>query len=200
MLPRFATVPGIATVILIALPLLSAAVALGGNVVLILDDRTSGTTTALNGNAWRLITDGVMGGVSSGQLSPETSAGRACLRMQGEVRLENNGGFVQMAMDVGDAIQTALPDYTGIELDVFGNGERYNLHLRTEDMRYPWQSYRVTFTAVADWTTVKLPFRDFEPHRLESPLDPGGIRRIGLVAIGRAFQADLCLGRLAFYP
>jgi hypothetical protein len=104
-----------------------------------------------------------------------------------------------MALDVGDAIQRALPDYAGIELDVLGNGERYNLHLRTEDMQYPWQSYRASFTAAADWTTVHLPFRDFEPHRLDSPLAPGRIRRIGLVAIGRAFQADLCLGRLAFY-
>ena len=189
----------IAIVILIALPWLSGAVALGVPVLLILDDRSSGTTTALNGNAWRLFTDGVMGGVSSGQLTHGIIAGRACLRMQGVVRLENNGGFVQMALDVGDAIQNALPDYAGIELDVFGNGERYNLHLRTQDMRYPWQSYRAIFTAGADWTTLRLPFDDFQPHRLESPLAPGRIRRIGLVAIGRAFQADLCLGRLAFY-
>ena len=140
-----------------------------------------------------------MGGVSSGRLTPDTVAGRACLRMLGEVRLENNGGFVQMALDVGDAIQDALPDYAGVELDVYGNAERYNLHLRTEDMQYPWQSYRVSFTAAADWTTLRFPFADFEPHRLESPLEPGRIRRIGVVAIGRAFRADLCLGRLGFY-
>jgi hypothetical protein len=182
-----------------AQPCPAEAVALGVNDLLTLDDRSSGTTEALNGNAWRLFTDGVMGGISLGQLTTGSIAGRACLRMQGEVCLENNGGFVQIALDVGDAIQRALPDYAGIELDVFGNGERYNLHLRTEDMQHPWQSYRASFTAASEWRTLRLPFHEFEPHRLDSPLQPARIRRIGLVAIGRAFQADLCLGRLAFY-
>jgi len=39
----------------------------------------------------------------------------------------------------------------------------------------------------------------FEPHRLETPLDVTRLRRIGLVAIGRAFFADLAVARLAFY-
>jgi hypothetical protein len=167
--------------------------------LLTLDDRSSGTTQALNGNYWRLFTDGVMGGVSSGQLTVETVAGRSCLRMQGAVRLENNGGFVQMALDLGEAAESSLTDSGGLELDVFGNGERYNLHLRTDYMQHPWQSYRASFTAAAGWRTLRLPFAAFEPHRLEQPLQTARIRRIGLVGIGRRFDADLCLGRLALF-
>src|SRR6476661_7117755 len=37
--------------------------------------------------------------------------------------------------------------WSGIELDVFGNGEEYGVHLRTDALTRPWQSYRQIFTA-----------------------------------------------------
>jgi hypothetical protein len=46
---------------------------------------------------------------------------------------------------------------------------------------------------------VQLPFSDFVPHRVEAPLDLAQVRRIGLVAIGRAFRADLRVARVEFY-
>ena len=46
---------------------------------------------------------------------------------------------------------------------------------------------------------VRLPFADFLPHRIERALDPGTLRRVGVVAIGRAMQADLCIGRVVLY-
>ncbi len=73
------------------------------------------------------------------------------------------------------------------------------MHLRTTAARLPWQSYRASFQAPARWQTVRLPFSRFEPYRINTPLDVSQVRRIGLVAIGRAFSADLCLGRLALY-
>jgi hypothetical protein len=39
----------------------------------------------------------------------------------------------------------------------------------------------------------------FAPHRVDAPLDLASLRRIGVVAIGRAFFADLCLAEIAFY-
>lgn len=167
--------------------------------LLIIDDRQSGDSRSNLGSPWRLVTDGVMGGVSSGQLLPDTQAGRACLRITGEVRLENNGGFLQAALDLpGDPAFDASA-FAGLELDVYGNDEPYNLHLRTDDVWLPWQSYRATFTAGAGWHTVRLPFADFSPYRIGSPLDLARLKRIGIVAIGRAFRADLCVARLALY-
>ena len=93
----------------------------------------------------------------------------------------------------------AFSNYEGVLLDVYGNGESYNVHLRTAAARLPWQSYRASFQAPARWQTVRLPFSRFEPYRINTPLDVGQVRRIGLVAIGRAFSADLCLGGLALY-
>jgi hypothetical protein len=151
------------------------------------------------GTRWELIADRVMGGVSSGELTREHVGGRAALRMRGDVSLENNGGFVQIALDLapGGGVVDAR-GWTGIEIDVFGNDERYNLHLRTADVVRPWQSYRAEFIAGPEWRTIRLPFATFEPHRIDAPLDPARLRRLGIVAIGRAFTADVAIGRLQF--
>lgn len=149
---------------------------------------------------WRLITDAVMGGVSRGALTRETVEGRETLRMRGHVSTENNGGFVQIAFDLGPHngfVDTGR--FTGIELDVLGNNEPYGVHLRTTDVTRPQQSYRHGFTATPHWQTVALPFAQFVPHRIDIPLDVRRLRRIGLVAIGREFVADLAVARLAFY-
>ncbi|TVQ34935.1 MAG: CIA30 family protein [Geminicoccaceae bacterium] len=149
------------------------------------------------GAAWRLFTDQVMGGVSAGSLTLEVVAGRPALHLRGGVRLENNGGFVQMARDVAHGKAFDASGFEAFELDVFGNGETYGLHLKTADTARPWQSYRQNFTAEPRWQRLRLPLAGFAPHRVEAPFDPSRLRRIGLVAIGRAFYADVALARLA---
>jgi hypothetical protein len=152
------------------------------------------------GTRWALIADRVMGGVSAGSMARETVEGRPALRMVGAVSLENDGGFIQIALDL--APQGGVIDashWTGIALDVFGNDERYNLHLRTADVVRPWQSYRAEFPAPPVWRTVRLPFAGFKPHRLDEALDLTRLRRLGIVAIGRAFTADVAIGGLRFY-
>jgi hypothetical protein len=155
---------------------------------------------ATNGATWALISDRVMGGVSSGRMTRETIAGRAALRMQGAVSLDNDGGFVQVALDLapgGAAVDASA--WSGVELDILGDGELYNLHLRTTDVIRPWQSYRTVFAAEPTWRTVRAPFAAFAPHRIEAPLDPRRLRRLGVVAIGRAFRADIAIGGARFY-
>lgn len=149
---------------------------------------------------FQLITDTVMGGVSSGTLTRETVGGREAYRMRGMVSLENNGGFVQMAADINpDGALFDASAFTGIELDVTGNTETYNIHLRTSDLTRPWQSYRQSFIAGPEWETHRIPFTDFTPHRTEMPLDITKLRRIGILAIGRVFEADVSVARLRFY-
>jgi hypothetical protein len=81
----------------------------------------------------------------------------------------------------------------------YGNGETYGVHLRTPDCVRPWQSYRAGFIAGTEWQEIKLPFDRFEPHRLTAPLDVRQLRRLGLVAIGRAFHADLAVSVVGLY-
>ncbi len=149
---------------------------------------------------WRLITDMVMGGVSQGTLHAPTAGEHAPVRMRGAVSTENNGGFIQIALDLqpdGGAFDASA--FKGIGLEVFGNGETYGAHLRTTDMARPQQSYRHAFVAPPHPTVLRLPFAEFQPHRIETPFVPARLRRVGLVAIGRAFDADLSVVRLWLY-
>jgi hypothetical protein len=165
----------------------------------VIDDLRREPPLSTIGTRWQLFTDRVMGGVSNGTISREMVAGRPAIRMRGGVSLANNGGFVQIAIDLmpdGKAKDTS--DWVGVELDVFGNGEEYNIHLRTEDLTQPWQSYRQSFRAGPQWQTVQFRFQDFVPYRTDIALDIRRLRRIGIVAIGRAFSADVCIGGLRY--
>lgn len=163
---------------------------------LIIDDMHD-RDTARNGCHWELFTDQVMGGVSRGTLTHETVMGRPARRMRGDVRLENNGGFVQMSLDLkadGGAFDASAFD--AVAIDVCGNGQDYNVHLRTTNTLRPWQSYRQSFHAGSTWRTITLPFASFAGHRIAAPFEPAHLRRISIAAIGRAFNADLAIATL----
>jgi hypothetical protein len=165
----------------------------------VIDDLSREPPLSTIGTRWQLFTDRVMGGVSKGTLTREIVAGRPAIRMRGDVNLENNGGFIQIAIDlVPDGKAKDASDWGGVELDVFGNGEEYNIHLRTEDVTQPWQSYRQSFRAGPQWQTVHFRFEDFVPYRTDIALDIRRVRRVGIVAIGRAFSADVCVGALRY--
>jgi hypothetical protein len=164
---------------------------------MLIDDFTS--TISRLGTEWRLVTDGVMGGRSSGRLWRGELEGRAALCLRGDVSLENQGGFLQIALELAPSGTFDASAYRGLWLVVRGNGESYNLHLRTADLWLPWQSYRSELTAGAQWQEVRLPFDTFTPYRVATPLDTRRLRRLGLVAIGRAFAADLCVAGIGLY-
>ena len=86
-----------------------------------------------------------------------------------------------------------------MRLVVRGNAETYNLHLKTEDTRLPWQSYRQSFETGSAWREVRLPLNGFQPHRIDVPIDRRKLRRLGIVAIGRTFTADICIAEIRFY-
>ncbi len=105
---------------------------------LVIDDRRSGSAASTLGPTWRFFSDGVMGGVSTGVMSVESVVDRPALCLRGQVRLENNGGFVQMALEMPALPQGA--SWRGVEFDVLGNGRSYGVHLRTRGMMAPWQA------------------------------------------------------------
>ncbi len=49
---------------------------------------------------WYFFSDAVMGGVSRGAVVLREVCGRKAVEMQGTVSLENNGGFIQIALDL----------------------------------------------------------------------------------------------------
>ena len=130
--------------------------------------------------AFVVVNDSVMGGVSSSRVSAEGDA----LVFSGTVRLENNGGFASMRASTGTM---DLRAFSGIELVVRGDGQRYKLNLRDEG-RFDGVVHRVGFdTRAGEVLTLRFPFDDFEPtfrgRRVpgSARLDVGRIQQIGML-------------------
>ena len=167
---------------------------------LLIDDFSSENGISALGEKWRMFTDQVMGGVSTATSGYDSIQGQRCLRLKGTVSLENNGGFVQVALPLAKSEQTFdASEYRGVRIWVYGNGEDYYIHLRTSQTLLPWQYYGAKFFADAQWQKIDLPFTQFEPENLSSPLKPKKLKRIAIVAIKKEFEADIAVSRIEFY-
>lgn len=157
--------------------------------------------------AWRVVTDQVMGGLSTATLTHETLDAEAAAVLRGTVRLDNNGGFVQIALDIALPSRAAtraaepMPAAGGISIRLWAPaGQAVGIHLRTLDLGAPWQSFRAPLAGSAAWQTVDLPWSAFLPYRTERPLQPSRIQRLGVVVIGASGPALVGVSRLGLGP
>jgi hypothetical protein len=167
---------------------------------LIVTDFSFGDEASEVPGQWSGFTDRVMGGVSNADFERDVVDGRRCVRLKGRVTRDSGGGFIQLARYFGtsrDSFDASA--YKGVELDIYGNNEEYNAHIRTSDVRWYEQSYRATFTARPQWETVRISWDQFVPYGIEAALDTSHIQRFGLLGWMREFEADLALARMAFY-
>ena len=165
---------------------------------LLLDDFSSTDGRAALGTQWQGFTDRVMGGrsdLSAGYV--DTDHGMA-LRMTGSVRLENNGGFIQLRLPLdaqGQAVD--ISNYKAVQMTVRGQPGAYYLHLRTEDNRRPWHYYSARFEVTPEWQTVRLPFSAFQAQGERSSLDLSRARSIAVVGYGERFEAEIEVAEIA---
>ena len=168
--------------------------------LLVLSDFEPEPARILPGARWLGFTDRVMGGVSDATLVQAVVAGRRCIRLAGRVTTESGGGFIQAALELaprGAAFDASA--FAGVELQVCGNDEDYNVHLRTPDCRWYDHSYRHTFRATREWRTLRIPWREFAPHGVQAPLATARLQRVALLGWMREFEADVALGAIALY-
>ena len=147
---------------------------------------------------WRFFTDDVMGGFSTGQVAFLKEGDRAYARMTGAVSTENNGGFIQMRMDLPEG---APVDAMGVRLIVRGNDQTYFVHLRTGDTMLPWQYYQADFKVTEAWGELHLPFDAFRRSGRLFRAVPlaDGLRSIAVVAYGRDHQAEIDVREVGFH-
>ena len=163
-------------------------------------DDFSGEGRASMGTEWRMFTDRVMGGLSDGRAGYETIEGRRSLRLRGNVSLENNGGFIQVALPLDSSGRPFdATSFTGVRITAMGNGEEYHIHIRSTQSRRPWQYFGASFQPSQEWRSIDIPFSSFKPENLRADLDTGQLLRIAVVAIKKAFTADVAVSRLEFY-
>mgnify|MGYP001027040319 CR=1 FL=1 len=149
---------------------------------------------------WQYVADGVMGGISKGGMRQEMFRGRMATVLRGDVSLDNSGGFIQIAFDLSsDGAGFNARDWDGVELDICGNGARYDIRLRTDQLTRPWQSFRTDFIASPKWQEHRIAFDAVEANKTDAIFDPTQLRRIGILAVGREFQAEVAVANVRLY-
>ena len=98
-----------------------------------------------------IVNDDVMGGVSHSALRQDTQG----MYFEGQVSLENNGGFASMRSSAQFPLGTQL-----LELLAKGDGKQYKLILRTA--LAPRVNYAADFIAVANWQTHQFNSNQFK--------------------------------------
>jgi hypothetical protein len=147
---------------------------------------------------WRFFADTVMGGVSTGQVTFVSEDDETHAHMTGVVSTQNNGGFIQIRMNLPEALPAQT---TGVRLIVRGNDQRYFVHIRTSGTVLPWQYYQAGFDVTHDWSEVLLPFTQFKAsgRLLRSVPRPVSLKSIGIVAYGRDHVAEIDVREVGFY-
>lgn len=146
---------------------------------------------------WSVISDQVMGGASSAELRQNNRHNSPCTCLIGRTSLENNGGFVQMKLEIKP--DWLHPDYRGLFIELCGAAHDYNLHVKTNQLNRPWQSFRCTLSVEPQWTRFIVPYAQLSAHRTEAELQPADIKSVAVVAIGTAFDVDVCVRRFGFF-
>jgi hypothetical protein len=139
--------------------------------------------------AFRVINDGVMGGVSTSRLSSAAGA----MLFQGEVSLENNGGFASFRGPIRIPAGAAA-----LLLTVRGDGLRYKLTLKLDDGTDTPQ-YQAAFVAPREWKPLRFEPADFAAsyrgRAVAAPrVELGAVRYFGLLISDRqsgAFKVEL---------
>lgn len=106
---------------------------------------------------WYEINDDVMGGVSSGRI---TMTDQGTVRFEGEVSLENDGGFASIR---SRSRPLDLSRHGGLRLRVRGDGRRYKINFKTDES-FDGLLHRAVFdTRRGSWQTIDIPFDSFQP-------------------------------------
>lgn len=113
-------------------------------------------STQTNIKEWRIVNDGVMGGVSKSSLVL-TDAGHG--QFSGHVSLANNGGFASIQLNTSIKL---TEDMKFIVLRVKGDGKRYEFRLTGE--RLQSESYVHQFATSGEWQNIKLAINEFYPQ------------------------------------
>ena len=111
------------------------------------------TTTDISN--WNIVDDVVMGGRSNGTFSLSDS-GKGLF--QGNVSLENNGGFsmVQYSFET-----KKVTGFTKVLIRLNGDGKTYQFRIKKSNKDA--FSYVASFETTGDWQTVEIPFNSMYP-------------------------------------
>ena len=130
--------------------------------------------------AWQTVNDGVMGGISDGNVR----IAEKTLEFYGTLSLENNGGLASVR---SKAAKMDLSKYDGLVFKVRGDGREYYLNVHVPSFQIAF-SYRASFKTEKDkWTEVTIPFADLKATSFgrivekAKPLDASNVEAVGFL-------------------
>jgi len=164
----------------------------------LLDDFSRSDGRSAFGTSWTGFTDRVMGGLSDLEVGYVDTGEGPALRMRGTVRLDNNGGFVQVRLPlIVDRQPLDASAFDRFVVEARGRPGPYYLHLRTPQTRRPWAYYRAALEIGEDWQRIEVPLSAFDGEAIDAPLDLSRLLSVALVAYGKEFEADLVVRRIS---
>lgn len=114
---------------------------------------------------WKVVNDAVMGGKSQSKLYLNAEGNGV---FEGEVSLENNGGFCAVKFAFA---AIALEQSKHISIRLKGDGKEYQFRVKTH--RDDSHSYVYHFKTSGDWQTIDIPIMSLYPafrgRKLEIP-------------------------------
>ncbi|MEM9887035.1 MAG: CIA30 family protein [Bacteroidota bacterium] len=111
------------------------------------------------GQSWQVINDGVMGGLSKGEVRMKDNS----VLFEGNVSLKNYGGFTAFK----SPFQTIdLSDYEYISIRLKTKGQRLAFTLETEEDFYKPYYKKAIPSISEDWETIKLELSTFKELQL----------------------------------
>lgn len=147
-----------------------------------------------NGQDWRIINDGVMGGLSQGVGNLEEDA----MYFKGTISLENNGGFSSLRSPYQDF---DVSKYEKVVIRLKAKGQILAFTMNVDQRWYmPYFKQQIRMEG-EDWQVVELPFSDFKTYKVGRPInydfsekDAEKIIRIGFITDSKkegAFEATI---------
>ncbi len=127
------------------------------------------------------VDDAVMGGMSSSRLAP---AGPGIAVFEGNVSLENGGGFASVRSRPGDWDTAGA---TAFVLRVRGDGKRYRFNVRTPGHPAAFRYEAALEPPAGVWTEVEIPVASLSGKvfgrrvPMVAPPDPGRIQSLGFM-------------------
>ena len=153
-------------------------------------------TTTSDLSNWRIINDGVMGGLSQGSFRINDQGHG---HYSGAVSLENNGGFSSLRFNFKER---EVNDFSKICIVLKGDQKDYQVRLKsTKNDRH---SYTKSISTSGVWQTIEILMSDMTPtfrgRQLNMPNFPGEQLAEFVILIGnkRAEQFDLELDTIFF--
>jgi len=133
------------------LSIILAAITMNNSILLNEDNILLNASLMKTDKQWRIVNDGVMGGLSSSKAIVKDDK----IIFSGNVSLENNGGFASLRSPVKDY---NFEKFTGLEIKIKGDGKRYSVSMK-ETTYFNGYFYTSSFETKKDeWIVVQIPF------------------------------------------